>query len=88
MAQVLFYLLSNGDSLLASKSGTGFTREVEEIDFGTINDIPFQLEESFADSAIRYSKVKPWQGLVIVDGRVITGQSARNVGKAILNLLA
>jgi len=37
--------LSNGEKLLADKSVTGFTRE-EEIDFGTIDDIPFLLEES------------------------------------------
>lgn len=82
--------LSNGEKLLASKSVTGFTRE-EEIDFGTIDDIPFLLEESLARGAARYSKVQPWQEHVIVDGRVITGQnptSAHGVGKAIVELLA
>ena len=82
--------LSNGEKLLASKSVTGFTRE-EEIDFGTINDIPFLLEESLARGAARYSKVQPWQELVIVDDRVITGQnptSAHGVGKAIVDLLS
>ncbi|QIA63114.1 type 1 glutamine amidotransferase domain-containing protein [Vibrio astriarenae] len=82
--------LSNGEKLLASKSVTGFTRE-EEIDFGTIDDIPFLLEESLARSAACYSKVQPWQEHVIVDGRVITGQnptSAHGVGKAIVELLA
>jgi putative intracellular protease/amidase len=81
--------LSNGEKLLASKSVTGFTRE-EEIDFGTINDIPFLLEESLARGAARYSKVQPWQELIIVDDRVITGQnptSAHGVGKAIVDLL-
>ncbi|NVK23947.1 MAG: type 1 glutamine amidotransferase domain-containing protein [Gammaproteobacteria bacterium] len=81
--------LSNGEKLLASKSVTGFTRE-EEVDFGTINDIPFLLEESLARTAARYSKVQPWQELVIVDERVITGQnppSAHGVGKAIVELL-
>ncbi|MEL7292089.1 MAG: type 1 glutamine amidotransferase domain-containing protein [Pseudomonadota bacterium] len=82
--------LSNGESLLASKSVTGFTRE-EEVDFGTINDIPFLLEESLARSAARYSKVQPWQELVIVDQRLITGQnptSAHGVGKKLAELLA
>ncbi|MCO1335084.1 type 1 glutamine amidotransferase domain-containing protein [Microbulbifer sp. OS29] len=82
--------LSNGEKLLASKSVTGFTRE-EEIDFGTINDIPFLLEESLARSAERYSKVQPWQEFVIEDGRVISGQnpaSAHAVGLAITNQLA
>lgn len=82
--------LSNGDKLLASKSVTGFTRE-EEIDFGTIGDIPFLLEESLARTAAQYSKVQPWQEFVIVDERVITGQnptSAHAVGKAIVAALS
>jgi putative intracellular protease/amidase len=82
--------LSNGDKLLASKSVTGFTRE-EEIDFGTIGDIPFLLEESLARTAAQYSKVQPWQEFVIVDERVITGQnptSAQAVGKAIVAALS
>ena len=81
--------LSNGQKLLASKSVTGFTRE-EEIDFGTINDIPFLLEESLARTAARYSKVQPWQDFVIVDERVITGQnptSAHGVGKKLVEQL-
>lgn len=81
--------LSNGQKLLASKSVTGFTRE-EEIDFGTINDIPFLLEESLARTAARYSKAQPWQDFVIVDERVITGQnptSAHGVGKMLVEQL-
>ena len=79
-------ILSNGEKLLATKSVTGFTRE-EEIDFGTINNIPFLLEESLTRSAARFSKVQPWQEFVIQDERLITGQnptSAHAVGKAIV----
>lgn len=89
-AALLPITLSSGESLLASKSVTGFTRE-EEIDFGTIEDIPFLLEESLSRKAARFSKVQPWQDLVIVDERVITGQnptSAHSVGKALVSLLA
>lgn len=89
-AALLPITLSNGEKLLASKSVTGFTRE-EEIDFGTINDIPFLLEESLARNASRYSKVQPWGEFVIEDDRVITGQnpsSAHAVGEAVVNLLA
>jgi putative intracellular protease/amidase len=81
--------LSNGEKLLASKSVTGFTRE-EEVDFGTIDAIPFLLEESLARTANQYTKVQPWQELVIVDERVITGQnptSAHGVGKALVKSL-
>lgn len=89
-AGLLPITLNNGEKLLANKSVTGFSRE-EEIDFGTINDIPFLLEESLARSAARYSKVKPWGEFVIEDGRVITGQnpsSAHAVGQAVVDQLA
>lgn len=81
--------LSSGEPLLASKSVTAFTRE-EEIDYGTIDDIPFLLEESLARNAAKYTKVQPWQVFVIEDDRVITGQnpaSAHAVGEAIIKWL-
>lgn len=89
-AALLPITLSNGESLLANKSVTGFTRE-EEIDFGTIDDVPFLLEESLARNAARYNKVQPWGEFVIEDQRVITGQnptSAHAVGAALVKLLA
>lgn len=82
--------LSNGELLLTSTSVTGFTRE-EEVDFGTINDIPFLLEEALTRKSARFNKVKPWGNLVIEDNRVITGQnptSASSVGKALVKALA
>lgn len=88
-AALLPIILSNGDKLLASKSVTGFTRE-EEVDYGTINDVPFLLEESLARSAAKYSKVQPWGSFTVEDERVITGQnpaSAHAVGEAIVRHL-
>ena len=81
--------LSNGEKLLARKSVTGFTRE-EEIDFGTIDDIPFLLEEALTRNAAQFSKVQPWEAFVIEDGRVISGQnpaSAQSVGEAVVRQL-
>ncbi len=88
-AALLPITLSSGEKLLASKSVTGFTRE-EEIDFGTINDIPFLLEESLTRTAARFSKVQPWGVFVIEDGRLITGQnpsSAHAVAAAVVKQL-
>lgn len=88
-AALLPITLSNGESLLADKSVTAFTRE-EEIDFGTIDAIPFLLEEQLARKAKQYSKVQPWGELVIEDQRVITGQnpaSAHAVGVALVKHL-
>lgn len=81
--------LSSGEALLADKSVTAFTRE-EEIDYGTIDDIPFLLEEALARKAARFNKVKPWQDFVIEDGRVISGQnptSAHSVAEAMVKQL-
>lgn len=89
-AALLPITLSNGEKLLANKSVTGFTRE-EEVDFGTIDNIPFLLEESLARTAQQYSKVQPWNAFIIEDDRVITGQnpsSAHEVGIAIVKNLA
>jgi putative intracellular protease/amidase len=89
-AGLLPITLSNGEKLLASKSVTAFTRE-EEIDFGTIANIPFLLEESLARSSAKYSKMQPWQVFVIEDDRVITGQnpaSARAVGEALVKVMS
>ena len=81
--------LNTGEKLLAGKQVTGFTRE-EEVDFGTINSIPFLLEERLTRSANRYSKGQPWLENVIVDDRLVTGQnptSAKGVAQAIVKLL-
>ena len=88
-AALLPITLSNGEKLLANKSVTGFTRE-EEIDFGTIDDIPFLLEESLARNAAGYSKVQPWNVFIVEDDRVITGQnpaSAHAVSEAVVKQL-
>lgn len=89
-AALLPITLTNGEPLIASKQVTGFTRE-EEVDFGTINDIPFLLEEALTRKAAQYSKVQPWGEFVIEDERVITGQnptSAHAVGEFLAKLLA
>lgn len=81
--------LSDGLSILSGKSVTGFTRE-EEIDYGTIEHIPYLLEEKLARAAGTYSKVAPWGEHVIQDGGLITGQnpaSAAGVGRAIIQHL-
>lgn len=73
-AGLLPITLSNGEKLLANTVVTGFTRE-EEVDYGTIDTIPFLLEESLTRVAKQYRKGQPWGELVIEDNRVITGQN-------------
>ncbi len=88
-AGLLPVTLSSGETLLSSKSVTGFTRE-EELDYGTYEAIPFLLEEALTRQSARYSKVQPWGEFVIEDGRLITGQnpaSAAGVGAALVKQL-
>ena len=88
-AALLPITLSSGKALLADKSVTSFTRE-EEVDYGTINDIPFLLEEALARKSARFSKVQPWQEFVVEDDRLITGQnpaSAHSVATAMVKQL-
>ena len=88
-AALLAITLADGNSILKDKRVTGFTRE-EEIDFGTIEHIPFLLEEALTRNSGSYHKVAPWGEQVIVDGRLITGQnpaSAAAVAKAMIAAL-
>jgi len=85
-AGLLPVTLSNGEPLLADISVAGFTRE-EEVAFGSIDKIPFLLEEALVLKANQYVKVKPWAPLVIAEDRIITGQnpqSAHGVGEAMV----
>lgn len=89
-AALLPIVLDNGVSLLSSKKVTGFTRD-EEVAAGTIDKIPFVLQESLENAAASYSKVADWQEHVVIDGRLITGQnpaSAHAVGKAMVEALS
>ena len=88
-AALLPITLSNGNKLLSGKTVTGFTRE-EEIDYGTIEKIPFLLEEQLARNAKQYTKKQPWTEFVVEDERVITGQnpaSAHALAKALVKHL-
>ncbi|MDO6561529.1 type 1 glutamine amidotransferase domain-containing protein [Paraglaciecola sp. Hal342] len=82
--------LSSGKYLIEDIMVTGFTRE-EEVEYGTINKIPFLLEEALTRRAGQYAKIAPWGEYVIKQDRVITGQnpaSAGAVGKAMVERLA
>jgi putative intracellular protease/amidase len=88
-AGLLPITLSDGRKLLEDVVVTGFTRE-EEVDYGTIDKIPFLLEESLTRAAKQYRKGQPWHELVIEDNRVITGQnpaSAHAVAAALVKQL-
>ncbi|MEM1114482.1 MAG: type 1 glutamine amidotransferase domain-containing protein [Pseudomonadota bacterium] len=79
-AALLPITLPSGEKLLADHTVTSFTRE-EEVDYGTINDIPFLLEEALTRGAKGFSKVQPWGEYVVESERVITGQNPASVHK-------
>lgn len=85
-AALLPIQLSNGKYLIEDITVTGFTRE-EEVEYQTIDKIPFVLEEALTRKAGQYAKIAPWGVNVIKQDRVITGQnppSAAAVGKAMV----
>lgn len=89
-AALLPIKLSDGSHLLDKVEVTCFTRE-EEVDFGTIDKIPFLLEDALVRQSKAYRKTKPWQVNIVEQDRIITGQnpaSAAEVGKAMVRRLA
>lgn len=88
-AGLLPITLSNGKKLIEDIAVTGFTRE-EEVEFGTIDKIPFLLEESLVRTAGRYVKVAPWGEFVTAENKVVTGQnpaSAHAVAEEMVKLV-
>lgn len=78
-AALLPITLDDGSSILAGKTVTAFTRE-EEIDYGTLADIPLLIEEALTRKAGAYHKVSPWGVNVQIDGLLITGQNPSSAG--------
>jgi putative intracellular protease/amidase len=80
--------LSNGKYLLEGKNVTSFTEQEEQAEKHLLhNVIPFLLDEALAKQGANFSKAKPFEEKVVVDGNLITGQnpaSASGVAKAII----
>jgi putative intracellular protease/amidase len=79
--------IADGTPLVAGRNVTGFTRE-EEVDYGTIDKVPFLLEELMMDSGATYQKRKAWDEFVIEDGNIITGQNPGSAGAVGRSLVA
>lgn len=88
-AGLLPVTLSNGKKLLSGKTVTAFSKE-EEVAAGTIDKIPFVLEDALSEASGSYKTVPAWGEHVLEDQRVITGQnpaSAHAVGKKMVEML-
>jgi putative intracellular protease/amidase len=88
-AGLLEVTLSDGSNIMKGKAVTCFTRK-EEIAYGTIEQIPFVLEDAVTAKAGAFKEVDPWGENVVVQDRLVTGQnpaSAESVGREMVKLL-
>jgi putative intracellular protease/amidase len=80
---------ANGEPFVKGKKVTGFTNSEEE-EVGLTKVVPFLVEDELKRLGGIYSKAGNWQPHVVVDGRLVTGQSPASSGpaaKALLNLM-
>ncbi|WP_010487169.1 type 1 glutamine amidotransferase domain-containing protein [Pseudomonas sp. S9] len=81
---------SDGQPLVAGKAVTGFSNSEEEA-VGLTQVVPFLVEDMLKAQGGHYSKTADWQGHVITDGLLITGQnpaSSEATAHALLNVLS
>jgi putative intracellular protease/amidase len=85
----LRHVTYKGEPLVKGKRVTGFTNgEEEEIKLTKV--VPFLVEDELMRLGAIFEKVRNWQPLAIVDGRLITGQnpaSSTGAAQALLKLL-
>jgi putative intracellular protease/amidase len=89
-AGLLDVTLADGSNIMAGKTVTCFTRK-EEVAYGTIEKIPFVLEQDVTAKAGAFHEVEPWAENVLVQDRLVTGQnpaSAGGVGREMVKLLS
>ena len=63
-----------GQFIVAGKRIAAFSNE-EENQLGTQDIVPFLLESKLIEQGARYVPGKAWQGNIVVDGNLITGQN-------------
>lgn len=89
-AGLLEATLADGNNIMAGKTVTCFTRK-EEVGYGTMEQIPFVLEDAVTAKAGAFLEVDPWAENVLVQDRLVTGQnpaSAGGVGREMVKLLS
>jgi putative intracellular protease/amidase len=83
-------VMYKGEPLVKGKHVTGFTNG-EEAEVQLTNVVPFLVEDELMRLGAIYEKVRNWQPLSIVDGRLVTGQnpaSSTVAAKDLLKVLA
>ena len=86
---VLHHVTYQGEPLVKGKHVTGFTNG-EEAEVQLTRTVPFLVEDELMRLGAIFEKVRNWQPLTIVDGRLITGQnpaSSTGTARALLEVL-
>ncbi|KAH6914964.1 ThiJ/PfpI [Coprinopsis sp. MPI-PUGE-AT-0042] len=66
---------SEGKSIFEGRKFTGFSNNEEQI-MGTVEDVPFLLEDKIVGLGGKFEKAaEPWGAHVVVDGKLMTGQN-------------
>lgn len=88
-AGLLEVKLSNGQQLIKGRRLTGFTAEEERArEYDKI--VPFELENALKRAGATFEEAPPFENLVVVDGRLVTGQnpaSAKPLAEAVAKAL-
>jgi len=86
---VLRHVKYQGEPLVKGKHVTGFTNgEEEEVQLTKV--VPFLVEDELMRLGAIFEKVRNWQVLSVVDGRLITGQnpaSSTSAAQALMKVL-
>jgi putative intracellular protease/amidase len=83
---VLRHVTYQGEPLVKGKRVTGFTNG-EEAEVGLTTVVPFLVEDELMRLGAVFEKVRNWQPLSVVDGRLITGQNPASSTGAAQDLL-
>lgn len=78
---------ADGEPLVCGKAVTGFSNREEEAN-GTLDVVPFLLEDMLVESGGLYSSAPDWQPHVEHDGLLITGQNPASSEATARQLLA
>jgi putative intracellular protease/amidase len=82
----LRHVTYKGEPLVKGKHVTGFTNGEEE-EVQLTNVVPFLVEDELMRLGAIFEKVRNWQPLSVVDGRLITGQNPASSTAAAKDLL-
>lgn len=85
---LLHVTLSDGTELLQGKKLTCFTKQEEAAKGHELeNVIPFMLDETLIEQGSVFSKAKPFESHVVVDGNLITGQNPASAKEVALEMI-